>query len=268
VRFSRPELLHALTAKIQAIEVEHRPHGGRCLDLGIPGLERLVPDGRLPAGALVELLSAETGAGAWTLALLLAKQVCVEPRAFVVVDGERCFYPPAAARLGLDLNRTLVIRPRSGGDAQAALVQTLRSAAVGSVLSGFDPPNTRAYRQLQLAAEAGGGIGFLIRGPKDEGREMKDETSFRLHPSSFFLRRPSFATLRLLVRPLKDDSSFRLHPSSFIRRLRIDVLRSRGGREGRSLCLEIDHETNLMRVLPEVAAATAAGGARRESVRA
>ncbi|MDW8266464.1 MAG: hypothetical protein RMJ52_14155, partial [Gemmataceae bacterium] len=61
---------------------------------------------------------------------------------------------------------------------------------------------------------------------------------------------PSFAWLRLLVAPLPVESRHR--------RLRVEVVRCRGGRSGPTLLLEIDDATGAVRLLPELAAATVA----------
>ena len=101
-------------------------------------------------------------------------------KALVVADPARRFYPPAAARLGVDLRRTIVIRPRDPRYTLAAVTHSLRCAAVGAVLGAFDNLPTFDFRRLQLAAELGGGIGFLLR------------------PATA-LRVPSFADVRLRV---------------------------------------------------------------------
>lgn len=236
---SQEDLLRRLAERIREIENSERPHSPAEAPLGIPGLSDLLPDGRLPSGSLVELLSAAQGAGAWTLALLMALRAYGECKVLVVADGERAFYPPAAAKLGLDLKRTLVIRvgvQPSGCSRRLkpelqpkqALVQSLRNPAVGAAIGRIERLTEVEGRRLQLAAEAGGGVGFLLR------------------PASA-LRAPSFAAVRLLVAPAASKGSGR--------RIRVETVRLRGGKVGQAVLLEIDDETGDVHQVPPLAAA-------------
>ena len=251
----RTTLLENLTQRI--CEIEAREHSLRqtAVPLAIPALEDALPNKELSTGSLVELLSTAEGAGAWTLAMLMGKQACAERKIFVVADAERCFYPPAASRLGIDLRRTLVIRAKQREHVLAALVQSLRCAAVGAAIGSFDRLSSVEYRRLQLAAETGEVVGFVL-----------------LLASA--LGAPSFAAVRLLVAPVGGHSS-PLAPRAASargasgllskRRIRIEVVRSRRGKAGRSCVLEIDHETGHVRVPASVAAATAAARSARAS---
>jgi hypothetical protein len=180
---SRREILQALAECIQEIESAGHRKDACALSLGIPALEKLLPQGRLSAGSVMELVSTADGTGAWTLALFMAKHACEKGKALIVVDDQGCFYPPAAARLGIDLARLIVLRSRKPRDVYAAVEQSLRSTAVGAVLGWFDRLPGVDGRRLQLAAETGGGLGLLLR------------------PAAS-LRAPSFAAVRLQVAPL------------------------------------------------------------------
>jgi len=256
---TRSEVLQALARRIQEIEGTGPSRRQSSLSLGIGPVDALLPNGRLPAGSLVELLSAADGAGAWTLSLLMAKHVCGEWKTLVLVDGQRCFYPPGAAQLGIDLERSLVIRPRTRRDCLLATNQALRCRGVGAVVGWHDPLRTLDARRLQAAAEAGGGVGFVLR-PAEA------------------LRAPSFANLRLLIAPLKNGewrmengecgnrSSFSILHSPFsIRALRVEVVRCRGGRDGQSVLLEIGNEPGDVRAFSEVAPAAAPAREARRS---
>jgi protein ImuA len=249
---ARSEVLRDLAQRIQEIEAHSHPHRLPPLSLGIAPLDALLPGGRLPAGSLVELLSEADGTGAWTLSLLMAKQVCGEWKVLVLIDDQRCFYPPGAAQLGIDLNRSLVVRPRTRRDILLATNQSLRCSAVGAVVGWYDQLRTPDARRFQMAAEAGGGVGFLLR------------------PSGA-LRAPSFANLRLRVAP----SPLPLSPGTMgergrgegdaARRLCVEVVRCRGGKDGQSVMLEIGNEKGDVRVLPEVASSAAPARKARSS---
>jgi protein ImuA len=254
---AREQLLESLKQRIGEIEASRRPADRVAISLGISALHDLLPERRLPSGALVELLSEADGGGAWSLALFLARQACgaaekgvwnpeerfqtpfsAAQKVLVIVDGQRCFYPPAAAKLGIDLERLLVVHPKTARDAMLAVDQSLRAPAVGSVIGWYDRLATPAFRRLQLAAETGGGLGLLLR------------------PAAV-RRTPSFAALRFLVMPVasdvrqafEPDSSVRLESLTYaVRRVRLEVLRCRGGTAGQSVILEIDDETGDVRV--------------------
>jgi len=252
---ARTNILAELASRIQLVESGRRPQGQLSLELG--SVDGLLPEEGLPPGSLVELLSNTDGVGVWTLALFMGWHACGEGRTLVVVDPERCFYPPAAAlKLGIDLARTIVIRPRSWPDAYVALEQSMRCSAVGAVIGRCDRLSFADCRRLQLAAEAGGGVGLLLRSEETRGA-------------------PSFAALRLRVTPLGEGRGTRVegrggknqfHFSSLASHLspltprpsfRVDVLRCRGSKTGRSLVLEVDDETGHVRLSAALAAATA-----------
>jgi len=146
----------------------------------------------------------------------------------VVFDSCRELYPPAIARLGIDLERLIVVQAMNPADNLWALDQSLRCLAVASVLAWPVSLDSHAFRRLQLAAEEGGGLGLFVR-PRAVERE------------------PSWADVRLLVEPLPGEGFTG-------RRLRIRLLRSRGGADGRQIDLEIDDETRTLHLAPPLAA--------------
>src|SRR5262249_43654689 len=143
-------------------------------------------------------------------------------------------------KLGIDLQRTIFVRPSIQRDVFAALDLSLRCTAVGAVLAWCDRIPHMQFRRFQLAAEAGLGLGLLLRGPAAT-------------------RTPSFAALRMLITPVPRTASGQCHA------VRLDVLRRRGGRAGQSVIVEIDRETSDVRVSAAVAAPPAVAGAARAS---
>jgi protein ImuA len=223
---SSSPVLRDLHERIQELQESWQPRRPRPVSLGIAALDALA--GGSPG--VVELL-ADDGVGATTLALFMATHACGDGKTLVVVDGEGSFYPPPAR---VPLERVIVVRPRNRRDLLLATNQTLRCPAVGAVIGWHNELRTLDARRLQLAAEAGGGIGFMLR------------------PMTA-LKTPSFAQLRLQVSPIVS--------AKVDRRLQVKVLRSRG--PGQSLRLEVDHETGAVRVLSEVASAAPAKRATR-----
>jgi hypothetical protein len=183
VNMARLDVIADLRERISRIERSERLSTASGLSTGIAGLDRLLPGGGLAGGTLVEWLAEGEASGAASLALAVAAKVVQQGGAFVVLDGRREFYPPAAAQLGIPLERTVVVQPPSTRAELWALELALRSRAVAVALGWLGNVNDRVCRRLQLAAEAGGSIGFLLRPAACRGA-------------------PSWAELRLLVEAL------------------------------------------------------------------
>ena len=126
------ETVRLLADRMRQLETSLRPCEPASIPLGAGGLGELFPDHCLSAGSLVELLPSAPGAGAWTVALVLAQHLCGERKTLLIADPERCFYPPAARKFGLDPQRTIIVRPRSTRDALLAVAQALRCSAIGT----------------------------------------------------------------------------------------------------------------------------------------
>jgi hypothetical protein len=209
---------------------------------GMAGLDRLLPGGRLRYGMLTEWLSGLARNGTATLSLLCAREACRPGGVLVVIDRLQTFYPPAAAAWGIDLGRLIIVRPRSARDELWAAAQALRSPAVAAVWAMIDRLDSHAFRRLQLAAQAGRTLGLLLRPGYVRGQ-------------------PSWADVRLEVggsRVEGQGSRARIpaldsRPSTLdsLRRVRIQVLRTRGGRAGSWTTLEIDAAAHTVREVRE-----------------
>jgi len=225
---STVEIVQVLSEQVRRLEQSRRP-AGAWVTSGWGALDRILPARAFARGTVVEWLAGGRGSGAVTLALTAAREACREGGALVVIDRERSFYPPAAAGLGIDLANLIVVRPREPDHAWA-LDQVLRSPAVAAVLCWPGRWDDHTFRRLQLAAETSGSLGLLLR-----------EISVRSEPS--------WADLRLLVEPLpknllpKNSLPNTLLPNKSLpgvgRRLRVELLRSRGGMSGGTVELEI-----------------------------
>lgn len=83
--------------------------------------------------------------------------------------GPSELYPPGLAQIGLDPDRLVLVRLWRAEDLLHAAHEGLR-AAWHVVLEAVKPLDLSAARRLQLAAEAGGRLGFTIAsGPAPEG---------------------------------------------------------------------------------------------------
>ncbi len=221
-------LIRTLQEKVHDMEGHAAQTVGPCVLASGSPIDGLLPRRGWRRGVLTEWLGEGDGAGALTLALAQSASLVRLTGILVVVDRQRCFYPPAAARLGIDLKRTVIVQPRTPSEALWALEQALRSTAGAVTLGCFDRLEERSYRRLQLAAEAGGSVGMLVRPAR-------------------FRAEPSWAEVRLLATPRPAK------PSAPGRCWKVEVLHCRGGRNGGAVEVELTDEANLVRMVSGLA---------------
>jgi protein ImuA len=258
--------LRRLAGQLQKLERNSHPvrdcresDSRKTISSGLEVLDRLLPEGGFRAGTLIEWV-AEKGS-ADQLALLAARAALGEDRVLIVIDDEESLYPPAAAALGFDLKRLILVRPgkpaRRGTGAEKqtaaekpnrpaaasvealwALEQALGSRGVAVTFCRLQKLSARVFRRLQLSAERGGGLGFLVRPPTARGE-------------------PSWSDVRLSVEAMGEGDS------SSARRWRVEVLRCRRGAAGeRFALLEYDDATNTVRPIAPTAPAVSSRRAR------
>ncbi|MFQ5489523.1 MAG: ImuA family protein [Phycisphaerae bacterium] len=218
-------------------------------------LDRALPHGGLPVGAVTEIFSAAPGTGASTLAYRIARAVAGPSRAILVVDTRGDFYPPAAWQLGLAPRQLLVVRARQARSVLWALNQALRCPAVAAVLADVDCLTDADSRRLQLAAEAGRTVGLLLR-PSPNSRR-------------------SFAAVQMLVEPVPTDDGSNVPLSGTKKRTNAQLRRSRvcrltltkvrEGMPASPVMVDLNHETGHVPVLPEPRHRPAASRDRRLS---
>jgi len=208
------------------------------LTSGCAELDRALPEKGFRSGTLVEWLSGGEGDGTATLVFRAAAKAfraadktsraaagaCQDGGVVVVLDRTGEFYPLAAVAQGIEPARLIVVHPGNKADHIWALDQALRCPAVAAVIAWPESLDGkldgRTFRRLQLAVEQGGGLGLLVRPERVRCQ-------------------PSWADVRLLVEPLPGPS-----PSGRPRRMRIVLLRCRGGRGEQTVDVEIDDETH------------------------
>jgi protein ImuA len=161
-----PNLLEELRDRIRGIEgVKDRGSLEVGLSTGFPTLDRLLPGRGLRAGSLVEWRGHREASGALTLALAVAARLLRDDETLVVIDNDRDTHPVGMAGLGIPLDRTVVVRTDDPVAGLWAWEQAFRTPGVTVTLGRLKEINDRVARRLQLATEAGGGLGFLIRPP-------------------------------------------------------------------------------------------------------
>jgi len=127
----------------------------RAVPSGCESLDRALPGGGWPLGAVTELCLAQHGLGELSLLMPAAASAMDGGRWVVFVASPYPLYAPALANAGLDLARVLAIDARSGEDDAWAAEQSLRSGACGAVVLWAPRTDDRILRRLQLAAESG-----------------------------------------------------------------------------------------------------------------
>jgi protein ImuA len=226
------EVIAQLRTRLREMERSHRKNVKPPCSSGTP-LDQLLPVGGIEWGTLMEWLAQGEGTGMATLALIVSSHLLLQQGIIVVLDSRREFYPAAAAGLGISLERMVIVRPPNRRDELWAWEQSLRSPAATVVLGWTESLKEGEFRRLQLAAEAGGGVGFLLR-------------------SHFFRHEPSWAETRFLVEARPTSLCSGARQASQKRRMRVEVLRTRGGAGG-VLELELSHEEVHVRVVSSLA---------------
>jgi hypothetical protein len=164
-------------------------------------LDRMLPGGGWPAGALTELYCPVEGIGEFSLLLPLIVRLTSAGKRVVLVAPPHLPYSQALSERGVKLDKLVLLSPQSARDTLWAAEQTLRCAAVGLVVAWPQRAHDRELRRLQLAAETSGATMIVYR-PLREARTF------------------SPAALRMQVQPAGMAS------------LELEVLKSRGGHAG------------------------------------
>lgn len=149
------------------------------LRTGVEEVDALLPSGGFPLGQAVELCG-EAASGRTSLALRAVAAAHKERRLCAWVDGPKELYPPAAAAMGVELSRLLIIRPKEPAQLAWTAVQLARSGAFACVVLdlnqglGAGAPSGRASgvrlslaegKKLADAAFRGGSLLLLLSSP-------------------------------------------------------------------------------------------------------
>lgn len=158
--------------------------GQSVIPSNIKELDKVLPNGGWPRGALVEILSTNPGVGELKLILPTLTGFAPAEGAGITASADReagwivwvspPFVPfaPALAQAGFDLDRLLLVSPRrdkqetrkeSRRTVLWSTEQALRSGDADAVLAWIDDGDDRTMRRLQLAAAEGDALGFLFR---------------------------------------------------------------------------------------------------------
>jgi hypothetical protein len=212
---TRRARLAELAEQVAHIQARHRggQRAGQRCSSGLPELDALL-GGRttfgFALGAIHELVAEERlmGAPLRTIALLAAAQAAGRHQWIFYIDAAGDFHPPGAAQLDVPLDRLIVVRCRWRNQALWAAEQALRCRGVGATILPLPTLDTTISRRLQLAAEAGGGLGIILQ--QAGGRRGRRPLQ------------PTFAATRLWIEPCAGADD--------LRRVRVNGLKLHEGR--------------------------------------
>lgn len=134
----------------------------QCVSSSFSSVDAWLPQSGFALGTFVELLQDDYGMRTCTLALNLARGAMHSKPTWAVLDTEATFNPPVAETYGWDVQKLILVRapPHDGG---WCFAQLLRSKDIGACFWSSSSMDNMVFRRLQLAAECGGGLGFVIR---------------------------------------------------------------------------------------------------------
>lgn len=182
---------------------------------GFPELDRHLPGGGWPTGAIIEIIV--DGYGIGELALLMPALVALtrpdpvqSPKWVAWIAPPFIPYAPALQQHGVNVERLLMIHPGQGDRNRLwAVEQVVRSGSSAGVLAWVDVADDVMLRRLQLAAEDQNCWTLLFR-PRS-ARQQRSPAALRL------LLSPQDAAMRIQIlkcrggRPNVIDISLPLH---------------------------------------------------------
>ena len=157
------------------------------LPTGFHELDRALPGGGWPLGALTEILIDGYGIGELGLLMpaltALTKDDPARPKKWVAwVAPPFVPYAPALQQRGVNIDRLLMIHPTSGGKSRLwAIEQAIRSGSSAGVLAWVAAADDVILRRLQLAAEEQGCWVLLFRPAST--RSQRSPAALRIHLS-------------------------------------------------------------------------------------
>lgn len=219
----------SLAQQVALLRSRWRPIDDRVAS-GIDALDAALGGGFARA-AIHELIAPLPGSAAWSLAFRVAARAIVATRRVIFVNAHGDLYPPAVERLGLPLDRLIVVGARQAMDVLWTCEQALRCRAIAALIVPLGELDPYLSRRLQLAAEAGGGIGLLLRQPRESNGLEAHRTGPQPQHENCGIGGRTFAASRLLIEPMPAPPRER--------RVRVRVLRLREAPPGAVVTLDM-----------------------------
>src|SRR5215475_1721360 len=242
-------LLARLRHSIAQLETSRLPTAPTPLALGIPAIDRQLPDLGLASGVLHEIMAATHGDGPAAVGFLFALTslaLKARPGLAVLVASQRAFaewgrpYAQGLYQFGLDPGRLLLVETGSDKEALWAIEETLKSHAQPAMVTAAlaSHLDLTASRRLNLAAAALA-TPLALASPAKAGGANAAATRWRIATKP--AARDRFGAL--------------LHP-----RWRLSLERCRHGRPGKWF-VEWNHVTHRFSLVESLADRSSAEGA-------
>jgi hypothetical protein len=133
---------------------------------GYAALDRELPGGGWPVGALTEILGSQEGIGELQIGLPALVRLSNAGKRIVWLAPPHLPYAPALAAAGVDLTQLAVVRAPGRRDALWAAEQVLRAGPCHALLAWFRHGRYEDLRRLAVAAEASRACVLLFRSPE------------------------------------------------------------------------------------------------------
>jgi cell division inhibitor SulA/protein ImuA len=153
---------------------------------GFAELDAQLPGGGWPQAGLAEFLLGTTGIGELRVLAPLIRALSREQARWIAwINPPFTPYAPALEALGIELDRMLVINPRTHREALWALEQTSRSGACSLALAWLDERQLKVpeTRRLQFAAQQGRMLTCLFRPEQAATTQSMAELRLQLAPA-------------------------------------------------------------------------------------
>lgn len=204
---------------------------GAVLASGFAELDRELPGGGWPQGQLIELLADDAGIGELTLLAPALAQLAASRRCAVWVlptensssrpraEAQALPYAPALAAAGIDLARTIFVKPATPRENLWAIEQALRAEHLGAVIGwlpagGSAESDFKALRRLHLLAQRHRTLAFVLRETRHAQAPSPAAVRLQLASNDHALE---ITLLKRRGRPLLEPVVLALRPSHWAR---------------------------------------------------
>ncbi|MEM8767376.1 MAG: translesion DNA synthesis-associated protein ImuA [Pseudomonadota bacterium] len=153
---------------------------------GFDVLDRHLPGGGWPQAGLCEFMIPSAGMGELRLLLPALKALSQQARWIAWVNPPFIPYAPALKAAGVDIDKILLIHPKTHKDALWALERATRSGTCSAALAWLDDGQlkNKDTQRLQVAARQGGTLSCLIRPEKARHDSSMAELRLAVRPST------------------------------------------------------------------------------------
>jgi len=166
----------ALRARIESIEGERRTSRAT-LPFGLREVDTRLPGGGLVLGALHEVAGDGNGALDGAAALFVAGIAARLKGKALWCMTRADLFAPAITQAGLDPDRIIYVETGDEKSVLACFEEGLRHGGLGCVVAELAQLSMTASRRLQIAAEASGTMGLVLRRRQTEATDFGQPTA-------------------------------------------------------------------------------------------